>query len=87
MLKSKNIIESNCQIVVKDVQRTDASYSSLGNLFQAIKALMDRFHVCSSQFNYIQSKSLAYSPAKYVWHVNDVVLWYGKVPEYLFQTF
>lgn len=41
------VIESDCQLVVKELQSAEVSYSHLGNLFQDIKALMASFQLCN----------------------------------------
>lgn len=40
---SNVIIESNCQVVVKEIQSSESSLSMLGNIFQDIQNLVGRF--------------------------------------------
>lgn len=79
------IVDSDCQILVVELQDTHASLSPLGNLYQDIKNLMGCFNQCPVQFTYRQSNVAAHLLARHTWNVPNVALWFGEVPEFLSQ--
>lgn len=40
------VVESDCQIVILELQKLELSHSRLGNIIQDIKLLMNRFQYC-----------------------------------------
>lgn len=83
---SNLIVESDCQSLVTELQNHQASLSPLGNIYKNIKDLMRCFQMCSVHFEHRQSNVEAHLLAKYAWHVTNVVLWYGKIPNFLSQS-
>lgn len=81
------IIESNCQLVVSEIQSFEQSYSLLGNLVSEAKALMAMFKQCSIQFNHRECNGAAHKLAKHAWNVHHIMLWLGEVPEFLAQSY
>lgn len=61
----KIIIESDCQVVLAELQRLETYLSILGNLFQDIKALMSRFQNSSIQFRFRKCNVTSHKLAKF----------------------
>lgn len=66
--------------MVTKIFNTEDSLYPLGNISQDIKALMAGFQDCNITFCYRQYNSVAHSLAKFVWNVNNVAIWFGKLP-------
>lgn len=80
------MLESGCQILVKELQSNKVSTSFAGNIIQHLKAMMTGFHTCSVIFRYRQSNITAHKLARFACNVETIVLWYGVTPKFLSQT-
>lgn len=67
------------------IETEQASLSPLGNLFQDIKDFMKCFQHCSIQFAHRQCNNAAHNLTRHTWNVDQVVLWFEDVPDFLSQ--
>lgn len=80
------LIDSDCQLVVNELQQETPSSSHLGNLYLDIKALMTNFQQCNIIFYYRHYNSVAHSLAKFAWNVDHILSWLGEASKFLFSN-
>lgn len=80
------VIESECQILVKELQSSELSSLSSGNIIQDLKFLMAWFSICSINFAYQQSNTVAYKFAGFTYNVETIILWYVVIHKFPSQT-
>lgn len=81
------VVEFDCQTLVKELQSKELSTSFVGNIIQDLKDMMTHFHVCLINFGYCQSNIAAHKLARFVYNVENIVLWYGVTPKFLYSPY
>ncbi|KAF5471637.1 hypothetical protein F2P56_008414 [Juglans regia] len=77
------VVESDCLVVVQELQDSQESLSSNGNLIQDVKRLMQLFRNSSVQHVYRDGNGVAHTLARYAWNVDDVQMWWDAVPAFV----
>lgn len=73
-------IESDCQLIVNQLQSSDCSSYFLGNILLDIKSPFNR---CNIQFIYRNINQAAHRLARFARNIEHIVLWYETPPEFL----
>lgn len=80
------IIESDCLLLMEEIQSQDSPNSILNNILLDIKDLMYHLIECQIQNLNRSCNMAAHTLARNAWHVSDIVLWYEEMPHFLDQT-
>lgn len=82
----KLIVESDCLTIVESISSMELPNSELGNIILDIRALMSHFLTCKIQHGNKNCNYAAHKLARNAWSVEDVVLLYKEMPNFLEQT-
>lgn len=79
-------IESNCQLIVNQLQSLNCSSSIFGNILLNIRGLMSLFSSCNIQFASKNCNQASHKLAHFAWNVEHILPWYDNCPEFLSQA-
>ncbi|XP_042983365.1 uncharacterized protein LOC122312778 [Carya illinoinensis] len=82
----KLIIETDCLHVVQELQSSEASYASVGNLFADINHLMMRFQEAQVIHVNRMGNGVAHSLARHAWNIEDINVWWDQIPSFVHHS-
>ncbi|KAF5463138.1 hypothetical protein F2P56_019077 [Juglans regia] len=79
----KLILECDCMNVVRELQSTEASMASAGNVINDAKMLMGRFQEVRVQHVNRIGNGVAHSLARHAWNIVDINVWWEQIPSFI----
>ncbi|XP_042942894.1 uncharacterized protein LOC122277073 [Carya illinoinensis] len=82
----KLMVESDCLMLVNELQSSQAPSSVNSNLVMEVKNLMSCFHEVLFEHVNRTCNGVAHVLARYAWNVCDVQMWWGSAPAFAGQA-
>ncbi|KAF5464524.1 hypothetical protein F2P56_014597 [Juglans regia] len=76
-------IESDCLLMVQELQVDQDSYSANGNLIKEAESLMQHFQEIDIKHVNRIGNEVAHRLARYAWNVVDIHMWWENVPTFV----
>ncbi|CAI9767957.1 unnamed protein product [Fraxinus pennsylvanica] len=79
----KLVIESDCLLLVQELQASSDSLANAGNIIADVKQLLSRFQEIQIQHVNRMGNSVAHALARNAWNVADISVWWDHLPSFL----
>ncbi|CAI9786406.1 unnamed protein product [Fraxinus pennsylvanica] len=79
----KLVIESDCLLLVQELQASSNSLANAGNIIADVKQLLSRFKEVQIQHVNRMGNSVAHALARNAWNVADISVWWDHLPSFL----
>ncbi|XP_041004081.1 uncharacterized protein LOC121249435 [Juglans microcarpa x Juglans regia] len=80
---SKLVVESDCMLLVQELNKEQDFLSADGNLIIEAKSLLKHFQEVEVQHVHRMGNEVAQSLARYTWNVDNISMWWEHVPTFI----